>query len=477
MNLSRPLHKVLQVSVLVVELLDTGSSVMVSLEDGWDVTTQVVSLVQLLCDPYYRTFDGFRLLVEKEWLSFGHRFSHRGAQTLGSQSSGFTPIFLQFLDCVHQIHLQFPMEFEFSQYYLKFLAYHHVSNRFRTFLLDSDYDRIELGVLYEEKADRKTPLVCKSVWDYIDRLNKKTPIFYNFMFSPEDEEVLRPYTFISNLKVWDFFLEETLCEGPSYDWELKGWQGCEAEETAEKPDTSAPKSQRHVVWPCYDNMSKVLPDAITKLLQDLQRLEAELGQTSDKWKETWDKIKTTQRTETKLESKPSFSSSLLMSSNLSHQRRSHGVCLQESGVRSSMSLSLDCEARATSTPVTGRQSTSTLYSQFQSTESENRSFEGILYKRGALLKPWKPRWFVLDKTKHQLRYYDSRQDKQCKGVIDFAEVECITAGTPALGAPKNIEEKAFFDLKTNRRVYNFCAQDVTNSQLWMDNIQSCLSDA
>uniref|UniRef100_A0A3Q2GJW3 Myotubularin phosphatase domain-containing protein n=1 Tax=Cyprinodon variegatus TaxID=28743 RepID=A0A3Q2GJW3_CYPVA len=446
------LHRVLQVSGLVVELLDTGSSVMVSLEDGWDVTTQVVSLVQLLSDPYYRTFDGFRLLVEKEWLSFGHRFSHRGAQTLGSQSSGFTPVFLQFLDCVHQIHLQFPMEFEFSQYYLKFLAYHYMSNRFRTFLLDSDYDRIELGVLYEEKSDRRNPQVCKSVWDYIDRLNKKAPIFFNYMFSPEDEEVLRPYTFISNLKVWDFYLEETLSEGPPFDWELKSRQERLAEETAEKADTAAPKSQRRVVWPCYDNVSKELPDAITKLLQDLQNLEAELGQTSEKWKDTWDKIKTTQRTETKLESK-------------------------ESGVGSSIKLGLDCKASATSTPVAGRQSTSTLYSQFQSTESENRSFEGILYKRGALLKPWKPRWFVLDKTKHQLRYYDSRQDKECKGVIDLAEVESVTVGTPTMGAPKNVEEKAFFDLKTAKRMYNFCAQESSNAQLWMDSIQSCLSDA
>uniref|UniRef100_A0A8C1KJ03 SET binding factor 1 n=1 Tax=Cyprinus carpio TaxID=7962 RepID=A0A8C1KJ03_CYPCA len=448
------LHKVLQVSVLVVELLETASSVMVSLEDGWDVTTQVVSLVQLLSDPYYRTIDGFRLLVEKEWLSFGHRFSHRGAQTLASQSSGFTPVFLQFLDCVHQIHLQFPMEFEFSQYYLKFLAYHYVSNRFRTFLLDSDYERIELGVLYEEKGERKNPQVCKSVWDYIDRLNKKTPIFYNYMFSPEEEEVLKPYSFISNLKVWDFYTEETLSEGPSFDWELvRGRPEKPQEEAADRQETTAPKSQRRIVWPCYDSLSKVLPDAITKLLQVRNKnLETELGQPTEKWKDTWDKIKTAQRVESRLESR-------------------------ESRVGSSINLALECEVSATSTPAAGRPSTSTLYSQFQSTESENRSFEGILYKKGALLKPWKPRWFVLDKTKHQLRYYESRQDKVCKGVIDLAEVESVFPGTPTMGAPKNIDDKAFFDLKTTKRVYNFCAQESTNAQLWMDSIQSCLSDA
>ncbi|XP_036375739.1 myotubularin-related protein 5-like isoform X2 [Megalops cyprinoides] len=472
------LHKVLQVSVLVVELLDTGSSVMVSLEDGWDITTQVVSLVQLLSDPYYRTFDGFRLLVEKEWLSFGHRFSHRGAQTLASQSSGFTPIFLQFLDCVHQIHLQFPMEFEFSQYYLKFLAYHYVSNRFRTFLLDSDCERIELGVMYEEKGERKSQQV-KSVWDYIERLNKSTPVFFNYMFAPEDGEVLKPYSYISNLKVWDFYTEETLSEGPSYDWELVQGQA-EPGEESERPDTAAPKSQRRIVWPCYDNPCRVVPDAITKLLQELQHLEAELGQVSERWKDTWDKIKATQRTESKLESRHSLSSSLLMLSALSQPRRSRGLYLQESGVGvgSSLNLSLDSEGGGSATPTAGsRPSTSALYSQFQSSESENRSFEGTLFKKGALLKPWKPRWFVLDKTKHQLRYYESRQDKDCKGVIDLAEVESVIPATPTMGAPKNVDEKAFFDLKTTRRVYNFCAQDSMNAQLWMDNVQSCLSDA
>lgn len=53
------------------------SHVLIHCSDGWDRTSQLSAISQICLDPYYRTLEGFMVLVEKDWLSFGHMFRNR----------------------------------------------------------------------------------------------------------------------------------------------------------------------------------------------------------------------------------------------------------------------------------------------------------------------------------------------------------------------------------------------------------------
>ncbi|BBN07682.1 hypothetical protein MPTK1_4g05600 [Marchantia polymorpha subsp. ruderalis] len=174
-----------------------GASVLVHCSDGWDRTTQLISLAQILLDPYYRTFRGFQALVEKDWLAFGHPFADRlgvptftggnytveglghtpsesSAPVRNGPSSAFassapgavrvtnnneSPVFLQWADCVAQLIRLYPRAFEFSLAFLVEFFDSVLSCRFGNFLCNSEKERVQANIS-DSTAD---------IWTYLEK--------------------------------------------------------------------------------------------------------------------------------------------------------------------------------------------------------------------------------------------------------------------------------------------------------------------
>uniref|UniRef100_A0A8C2S2D5 phosphatidylinositol-3,5-bisphosphate 3-phosphatase n=1 Tax=Capra hircus TaxID=9925 RepID=A0A8C2S2D5_CAPHI len=175
----------------IADRVESGkTSVVVHCSDGWDRTAQLTSLAMLMLDGYYRTIRGFEVLVEKEWLSFGHRFQLRvGHGDKNHADADRSPVFLQFIDCVWQMTRQFPTAFEFNEYFLVTILDHLYSCLFGTFLCNSEQQR------GKENLPRRTV----SLWSYI---NSQLEDFTNPLYGSYSNHVLYPVASMRHLELW-----------------------------------------------------------------------------------------------------------------------------------------------------------------------------------------------------------------------------------------------------------------------------------
>jgi len=177
---------------------------LVHCSDGWDRTAQILSLAQIMLDPYFRTIEGFEVLVMKDWVYFGHQFNLRtGHGNKNDKDDQRSPVFLQFLDCVHQLMIQYPFAFEFNQKFLSDLAYQIYACRFGLFLCNS-YQEIQLYNI-EERT------IC--VWSFLNSQKEK----YLNVFYKSDDIVLKPSYHLKHLRLWEeYFLYYSWLSKPNY---------------------------------------------------------------------------------------------------------------------------------------------------------------------------------------------------------------------------------------------------------------------
>ncbi|XP_036030183.1 myotubularin-related protein 1 isoform X2 [Onychomys torridus] len=178
-------------AVRIADKIESGkTSVVIHCSDGWDRTSQLTSLAMLMLDSYYRTIKGFEALIEKEWISFGHRFALRvGHGDDNHADADRSPIFLQFIDCVWQMTRQFPSAFEFNELFLITILDHLYSCLFGTFLCNCEQQRI--------KEDIYTKTI--SLWSYV---NSQLDEFSNPFFVNYENHVLYPVASMSHLELW-----------------------------------------------------------------------------------------------------------------------------------------------------------------------------------------------------------------------------------------------------------------------------------
>ncbi|KAM4732682.1 myotubularin-related protein 7a [Anableps anableps] len=182
---------VLDTGVFIAKAVAEGVSVLVHCSDGWDRTAQVCSVACVLLDPYYRTLKGLMVLIEKDWVSFGHKFTQRCNHLVGDPKE-VSPIIDQFLECVWQLMEQYPCAFEYNEKLLITIHNHIYSCQFGNFIGNNQRERGELEV------NGKT----HSLWSYLwtSRAEFINPLYRQN--HSQSQGLLRPSTAPYCFKFW-----------------------------------------------------------------------------------------------------------------------------------------------------------------------------------------------------------------------------------------------------------------------------------
>lgn len=193
------LRSILIASLNVVEKIDENNNVLIHCSDGWDRTAQMCATAQLILDPYYRTLEGFEVLIEKDFISFGHKFEERTSQFVDRDNKKVqderSQVFVQWLDCVHQIMRQNPMEFQFNEKLLVFLANEVYTCRFGTFLENNEYN----------KALNQVKVTTVSIWTHV---NGELDEYLNPFYKPNTSKRLNFSIENNDLVLWrGYFLQ------------------------------------------------------------------------------------------------------------------------------------------------------------------------------------------------------------------------------------------------------------------------------
>ncbi|NWH79758.1 MTMR8 protein, partial [Piaya cayana] len=127
-----------------------------------------------------------KVLIEKEWIAMGHKFSHRCGHLNGDPKE-VSPVFTQFIECVWQLMQQFPCSFEFNERFLLEIHDHVYSCQFGNFL----------GTCHKEREDLKIFEKTHSLWPFLlqKKQDLRNPLYKGFMAYKELQPNTLPFSF------------------------------------------------------------------------------------------------------------------------------------------------------------------------------------------------------------------------------------------------------------------------------------------